>query len=92
MEIIVTEMEGNRNLYNGTFSSNYTFAMRQAEWNALASRLNAAGGAIKTTEKWIKVSILFFINIKHSECIVSLCICILQSYSISIKYSVLSET
>ena len=57
MEMIVSEMETNRRLYNGVFSASYTASMKQAEWDALAARLNADGGAVKTTKQWQKVSI-----------------------------------
>lgn len=53
---MVRYMQDNENFFRGTFSSTYTAQQRDRDWAQLAERLNATGGAVKTVEKWRKVS------------------------------------
>ncbi|XP_064487390.1 uncharacterized protein LOC135399591 isoform X4 [Ornithodoros turicata] len=53
-EIMARYMQKNESLFRGTFSSEYTTHHRDRDWTELAERLNAAGGAVKTVEKWRK--------------------------------------
>ncbi|XP_064472656.1 myb-related transcription factor, partner of profilin-like [Ornithodoros turicata] len=53
-EIMVQYMQEHENLLRGTFSPAYTAQQRERDWGQLVERLNSAGGAVKTVERWRK--------------------------------------
>lgn len=73
LEIIVETMESNVKLNKGLVNSRYTCEEKLEDWKNLVKKLNAAGGAVKTLEKWQKVSI-------------SVCFCLIFNYLSSFPF------
>lgn len=60
MKMLVELLSKDQQLYFGKFCQTFTYKIAKQKWENIANHLNALPGAVKSWDKWKKVSYFVF--------------------------------